>query len=76
MLADTDIMATVAVKNLKVARTFYDEKIGLECVESSRTALTFRSGKSRLVVYVCEFVGTNQATLREPRLRALVPFRF
>ncbi len=62
-LAEADAIATIAVKDLKAARSFYERTMGLE-VESTEEdqALEFRSGGSRLYVYVSQFAGTNRAT--------------
>jgi catechol 2,3-dioxygenase-like lactoylglutathione lyase family enzyme len=63
MLRDKDAVATIAVKELSVARKFYEGTLGLEVVEDAGTqALTFDSGRSRLVVYRSQYAGTNQAT--------------
>lgn len=37
MLAETDAIATVAVKNLPAAAEFYSNKLGLEKVRSARS---------------------------------------
>lgn len=63
MLRDFDCMATIAVKDLETARKFYEDKIGLEREGSDQGGvLTFRSGSSRITVYVSKFAGTNKAT--------------
>ena len=63
MLADTDIMATIAVNDLEAARKFYEEKIGLKREDSGEQGvLNFRSGKAKIVVYPSQFAGTNKAT--------------
>src|SRR5581483_10585181 len=63
MLENTDAMATIAVKDLGVAKAFYQGKLGLKPVgEESAAALTYRSGHSHLVVYRSQYAGTNQAT--------------
>jgi catechol 2,3-dioxygenase-like lactoylglutathione lyase family enzyme len=62
MLADADAMATIAVKDLQTARKFYEEKIGLKRVEGEKGVLTFKSGRSTIVVYASQFAGTNKAT--------------
>jgi catechol 2,3-dioxygenase-like lactoylglutathione lyase family enzyme len=63
MLADKDVIATVAVKDLAVARKFYEGKLGLKVTnESGSEALTFQSGKAALIVYRSQYAGTNKAT--------------
>jgi len=63
MLNSENAVATVAVKDLDVARSFYEGKLGLKA-ESSREqeAVTFVTGDSRLIVYRSQFAGTNKAT--------------
>jgi catechol 2,3-dioxygenase-like lactoylglutathione lyase family enzyme len=63
MLADKDVIATVAVKDLAVARKFYEGKLGLKVTnEAGAEALTFQSGKSSLIAYRSQHAGTNKAT--------------
>jgi catechol-2,3-dioxygenase len=63
MLGDKDAMATIAVKDLKVAKAFYEGTLHLAPFgpESSAVAV-YGSGRSKLVVYQSEFAGTNKAT--------------
>ena len=63
MLGDKDVIATVAVKDLELARKFYEGKLGLKVksVEGSE-AVTFQSGRSELIVYRSQYAGTNKAT--------------
>ena len=63
MLADKDVIATVAVKDLAVARKFYEGTLGLAVTNAEGSeALTFKSGGASLIVYRSEFAGTNKAT--------------
>jgi catechol 2,3-dioxygenase-like lactoylglutathione lyase family enzyme len=63
MLGDRDVLATVAVKELAAARKFYEGTLGLEVTEASGSeAITFASGRSRLIVYRSQYAGTNKAT--------------
>ena len=63
MLADSDAMATIAVKDLETARKFYEEKIGLKRTSGDqKSVLNFKSGRSTITVYVSQFAGTNKAT--------------
>jgi catechol 2,3-dioxygenase-like lactoylglutathione lyase family enzyme len=63
MLGDRDVIATVAVKDLALARKFYEGTLGLKVAnEAGSEAMTFKSGKSALIVYRSEFAGTNKAT--------------
>ena len=62
MLNDADAMATIAVKDLDKARRFYEDTLGFKTDGTRPGVLMFTSGKSKIVVYVSEFAGTNQAT--------------
>jgi catechol 2,3-dioxygenase-like lactoylglutathione lyase family enzyme len=62
MLSDTEAVATVAVKNLDSARTFYEQTLGLKKVMENEEVLAFKSGTSTLFVYRSQYAGTNKAT--------------
>ena len=63
MLANKEVIATVAVKDLPVARKFYEETLGLKVASTEGAeAITFASGRSSLLVYRSQYAGTNQAT--------------
>lgn len=63
MLKSSNAMATMAVKDVKVARKFYEGQLGLESTASSEpSVLTLRSGSSVIMVYESQHAGTNQAT--------------
>lgn len=63
MLGDNDAMATIAVKNLKSARKFYEGTLGFKVVHTEGDqAAAFKSGKAQLLVYQSQFAGTNKAT--------------
>jgi len=62
MLRDFDAMATIAVRDLETAREFYEEKLGLERLGGEKSVLTFKSGNSKVTVYVSAYAGTNKAT--------------
>jgi catechol 2,3-dioxygenase-like lactoylglutathione lyase family enzyme len=63
MLSGGDAVATIAVKDVKASRKFYENMLGLpvEDVHGSEV-VTYRSGDSKLFVYQSAFAGTNQAT--------------
>ena len=64
MIADSDAMATVAVKNLPAAAQFYEGKLGFKKVGGGEMqVLIYQSGKSSLMVYESHFAGTNKATV-------------
>jgi catechol 2,3-dioxygenase-like lactoylglutathione lyase family enzyme len=63
MLKDHDSSAIVAVTDLERARAFYGGMLGLELAEESGPdgVLIYRTGETRLVVYVSDYAGTNRA---------------
>jgi catechol 2,3-dioxygenase-like lactoylglutathione lyase family enzyme len=63
MLGDQEATATIAVKDLDVARKFYGNTLGLKLAdERDHEALTYTSGDSMIFVYRSQFAGTNRAT--------------
>ena len=63
MLGQKNALATVAVKDLEVARKFYEGTLGLKVAgPTGPEVLTFESGSSKILVYKSQFAGTNQAT--------------
>jgi catechol 2,3-dioxygenase-like lactoylglutathione lyase family enzyme len=63
MLGDNDVLATVAVRDLQVARKFYQGTLGLELLrEEGAEAVTLKAGGSRLIVYRSQFAGESRAT--------------
>ena len=63
MLADANAMATIAVKDLGIAKKFYGETLGFEVLPRGGPGVAnFKSGNSTVVVYESKFAGTNQAT--------------
>lgn len=63
MLGDNDAMATIAVKDVKAAKNFYEGTLGLKPVPSQEpSVLMYPCGKSRVLVYQSRYAGTNQAT--------------
>lgn len=64
MLGDSDIIPTIAVKDLKVAKEFYEGKLGLKVVKEERggQGVIYKSGNSQVLVYTSSFAGTNNAT--------------
>jgi len=63
MLNEKDAMATVAVKDLKAARSFYEGKLELEVAHvEGEGAVEYKCGSSTLFVYASQYAGTNQAT--------------
>jgi catechol 2,3-dioxygenase-like lactoylglutathione lyase family enzyme len=63
MLGDTNVQPMLPVKDLEVAKKFYEGALGLKKVgEQPDTAVTYQSGNSTLCVYRSEFAGTNKGT--------------
>ena len=63
MLGDREAVATLAVKDLAVAKKFYEGALGLKLVSSQENeALTYKSGSSTVFVYRSQYAGTNKAT--------------
>lgn len=63
MLKNANVMPTIAVKDLAVARRFYEGTLGLEATDSGEpSVLALRSGNSMLMVYESQYAGTNKAT--------------
>ena len=63
ILANTDAITNLPVRDIGRARRFYGEMLGLVQVDSEGDNLVvYRSGDSRLIVYQSDFAGTNQAT--------------
>jgi catechol 2,3-dioxygenase-like lactoylglutathione lyase family enzyme len=63
MLSDKRPLATLAVKDMAVARKFYEEKLGLKPISTQgEHAVTYQAGGAALNVYRSSFAGTNQAT--------------
>ncbi len=63
MLGNKDALATLAVKDLAAARSFYERTLGLRVVHvEGGEAITFQSGSTRVLVYRSQFAGTNRAT--------------
>jgi catechol 2,3-dioxygenase-like lactoylglutathione lyase family enzyme len=63
MLGDKDASANIAVKNLEIAKKFYEDTLGLRQVGAEGEELiVFKSGNTTIYVYQSQNAGTNQAT--------------
>jgi catechol 2,3-dioxygenase-like lactoylglutathione lyase family enzyme len=63
MLGDIDAAANIAVKNLDIAKKFYEDTLGLKQVGAEgQELIVFRSGTSTIYVYESQYAGTNKAT--------------
>ena len=63
MLGNKDAAANIAVKNLEIAKTFYEDILGLTQVGAEgQELIVFKSGNSTINVYRSQYAGTNKAT--------------
>jgi catechol 2,3-dioxygenase-like lactoylglutathione lyase family enzyme len=63
MLGNKDAVANLAVKDLKVAKKFYQDTLGLKQVGAEgQELIVFKSGNSTINVYRSQYAGTNKAT--------------
>ena len=63
MLGDKEAIAMIAVRDMALARDFYEQVLGLRAIGSAgEEVVTYRCGPSKLNVYRSSFAGTNQAT--------------
>jgi catechol 2,3-dioxygenase-like lactoylglutathione lyase family enzyme len=63
MFKDKSSAAIVPVKDIKRARKFYEDTLGLEVAkdEMGGDVLEFRTGDTALIVYQSDYAGTNKA---------------
>lgn len=63
MIGDVEAVATIPVKDIEVAKKFYNETLRLKSVDTpQRGVLEFESGHGKVLVYQSQFAGTNKAT--------------
>lgn len=63
MLSNRDAVANLAVKNVQVAKKFYEGTLGLKQVDAEGSELiVFKSGNTTVNVYESKEAGTNKAT--------------
>ncbi|HEV2864927.1 MAG TPA: VOC family protein [Allosphingosinicella sp.] len=63
VLTETDAVANLPVRNMALARDFYESTLGFEPVATMGDELvSYRSGGSRFNVYRSDYAGTNRAT--------------
>ena len=65
MVGDNDAMATIAVKDLRAARTFYGDTLGLteQTGSDNPDVVMYESGNAKVLVYRSDYAGTNEATV-------------
>ncbi len=62
MLSDQPAMANIAVKNIKIARLFYEGVLGLALLrEEPSGRIMYKTGNTAIFIYSSEFAGTNKA---------------
>ena len=73
MLKDHDSSAIVAVPDLARAREFYEGVLGLEPIGegAEEDVLTYRPGRTRLVVYRSDHAGKNRTPGKRALLKAI-----
>jgi catechol 2,3-dioxygenase-like lactoylglutathione lyase family enzyme len=63
VLANTDAIATIAVKKIEPARKFYEGTLGLKPMPTEEPGVQgYKSGNSSVLVYQSQYAGTNKAT--------------
>jgi len=63
MLADKTASAVLAVNDMKKAKQFYGETLGLpEAGDETPGGVMYKSGSSVIFIYPSEFAGSNKAT--------------
>jgi catechol 2,3-dioxygenase-like lactoylglutathione lyase family enzyme len=63
MLGESEAIATIAVKDIKSAKKFYEGVLGLKPVPTQEQGVaSYKSGPSSVIVYESQFAGTNKAT--------------
>ena len=62
MLGDTTAIATIAVKDLNIAKKFYRDTLGLQLVSEQMETTSYKTGNTTMLVYKSDFAGTNKAT--------------
>jgi catechol 2,3-dioxygenase-like lactoylglutathione lyase family enzyme len=62
MLNAYDAVPMLAVKDLQVARRFYEKTLGFSVVSTEADLFQLKTGKTLLTVYQSSFAGTNKAT--------------
>lgn len=61
MLANSDAVANLAVRDLDSARRFYEQTLGLRWIHTEGDLVVYKSGNTVLNVYRSQYAGTNQA---------------
>jgi catechol 2,3-dioxygenase-like lactoylglutathione lyase family enzyme len=63
VLGNKEAVATIGVKDIDVAKPFYEGKLGLKAAPGREEGVVlYESGSSKVLVYKSQYAGTNQAT--------------
>jgi catechol 2,3-dioxygenase-like lactoylglutathione lyase family enzyme len=63
MLENFEAAPNLAVKDLAVAKDFYEGKLGLKAIHNEAgQVLVYETGGTKIFVYLSQFAGTNKAT--------------
>jgi len=62
MLGNSEVVATIAVKDMQKAMDFYTQTLGMKLDQEVPGGSILKSGSSKLFVYPSAYAGTNQAT--------------
>lgn len=63
MLGDKNVYAVIAVKDMTAAKGFYTGILGMQILGEDPGNVILKSGDSRLLLYVSDYAGTNEATI-------------
>jgi catechol 2,3-dioxygenase-like lactoylglutathione lyase family enzyme len=62
MLSNYPAMANIAVRNIEVARRFYEETLGLTKLREDPSGRTmYKTGNTAIFLYTSDFAGSNKA---------------
>jgi len=62
MLGDAKVYPVIAVANMDIAKEFYINRLGMQLERENETGTIVKSDDSKLLLYMSEFAGTNEAT--------------
>lgn len=62
MLADSTVVASIAVKDINTGKEFYGNTLGLKQTDENMGGVTYTSGSGKLFVYSSPTAGSGQAT--------------
>jgi catechol 2,3-dioxygenase-like lactoylglutathione lyase family enzyme len=62
MLSEAPVIATIAVRDIEIAKNFYGGTLGLRPLDEDPGGVMYQCKGSTLFVYPSQFAGSNQAT--------------